>query len=134
MHKDAQQWARAVSTILSAATQQGIYVRAYHTRCSIPVHSRIHCWPLPVSSDCSYILTIIDSFAHFPSAKTIHSITAAKVAKSRAEHRISCSGVPATILADWCTQLKSIVFNEIIAAYHLQANGMVKQVYHNMKM
>ena len=99
--------------------------------------------PLPPSSDCTYLLTMIDRFTRWPEAVPISNITAETVAKAFVATWVARFGVPHTLTTDRGSQFESALWRSLMkflgtdrvrtTAYHPAANGLVERFHRQLK-
>ena len=99
--------------------------------------------PLPSSSGCEWLLTVVDRTTRLPEAIPLASTTASVCADALVTHWISRFGVPANLTSDRGPQFVSALWDRLCtilgivhhqtSAYHLASNGMVERFHRSLK-
>ena len=99
--------------------------------------------PLPSSNGCTYLLTCVDRFSHWPEAHPLPDCTADSVAHGLLTCWIARFGVPSIISTDRGAQFESSLFCSLLkflgttrlrtTSYHPQSNGLVERFHRHLK-
>ena len=99
--------------------------------------------PLPQSSGCNHILTMMDRSTRWPEAVPVADTTARGIATVFLQHWVGRFGVPDALTSDRGPQFTSSVWAAVCSllniqhitttAYHPQANGMLERFHRRLK-
>ena len=99
--------------------------------------------PLPQSSGCNHIFTMMDRSTRWPEAAPVADTSARGIATVFIQHWVGRFGVPDALTSDRGPQFTSSVWAAVCSllniqhitttAYHLRANGMLKRFHRRLK-
>ena len=95
--------------------------------------------PVPLSEGCTYIITFIDRFSHWPEAIPVQDISTETVAHTLVTHWIARFGMPKILTTDQSRQFESHLFSALrkilgiwhiqVAPYHSCINKMIEKFH-----
>ena len=99
--------------------------------------------PLPISQNCTYLLTCIDRYTRWPEAFPLTDATAESIARALVSGWIARFGVPSSITTDRGQQFESELWRQLMyllgtrrirtTAYHPIANGLIERFHRQLK-